>query len=111
MEYVDSGRILYFWNKSFNLLTDINPQTLFNIKNQLRRIIQDIDNHPGDASFVSRYLGKKYFRNCLVFFLTNFIVVDVVITPESMVGDTEILAEQPIVGEQPVVSGYRCVIC
>lgn len=55
---ISDGIIPYFWNKDCNLLCDINKTNLDNIKNRLKRVIDDVDKNSQDPFVIAKYLGK-----------------------------------------------------
>ncbi|KRT86351.1 hypothetical protein AMK59_490, partial [Oryctes borbonicus] len=54
-QHLKEGQIPYFWNKEFNLITDINPKELENICNRITKIVNNIDRDP---QLVQNYLGR-----------------------------------------------------
>jgi len=60
-EYIDRGRIPYYWNQENNLIDKVGVQTLQNTANQLNTIIRRIENNP---EYIAEYLltREEYSR-------------------------------------------------
>lgn len=52
---LEDKKILYYWNKKFNLLT-ANEQTLQNFANQTKRILNNINKNPNDPKIIAKSL-------------------------------------------------------
>lgn len=58
-DMLDAENIPYFWNERNNLLNNIGDQTVVNIRNLLRRMINDINTKiDTDLFVVADYLCK-----------------------------------------------------
>ncbi|XP_018574677.1 uncharacterized protein LOC108913594 [Anoplophora glabripennis] len=53
---LQAGKINYFWNKNNNLLKNIKPETISNVSNRIKAIIDDIEKHPENPLLVAKYL-------------------------------------------------------
>lgn len=58
---ISDGKIPYYWNDDYNLLSDVSETTLTNIRNRLKRIINEIEKNPNDPFIIAKYLGKNSF--------------------------------------------------
>ncbi|KAG5896341.1 hypothetical protein JTB14_005821 [Gonioctena quinquepunctata] len=57
-------KISYYWNKNNNLIGGIKKDTLMNLTNKIKLIIEDVDKHPDDAMVIAKYLLKADELNC-----------------------------------------------
>lgn len=56
---LSEGKINYFWNKNNNLLAKIKKDTMGNLSNRIKAIIDDIDKHPENPFIVAKYLLNR----------------------------------------------------
>ncbi|CAH1155729.1 unnamed protein product [Phaedon cochleariae] len=57
-EYLKKKKIPYYWNKNNNLIDSVREETLINIGNKVKAIIDDVDKNLEDPYVIAKYLLK-----------------------------------------------------
>nr|XP_023014924.1 cyclic GMP-AMP synthase-like isoform X1 [Leptinotarsa decemlineata] len=57
-ECLNKKNIPYYWNKNNNLIGKVKQDTLINVANKIKLIIDDIEKHPNDPFVIAKYLLK-----------------------------------------------------
>ncbi|XP_043586830.1 uncharacterized protein LOC122569612 [Bombus pyrosoma] len=52
----EQGKLDYYWNKEYNLLSKISQMKMYNIAQRLKNIIKDIEKNPTDKYILAKYI-------------------------------------------------------
>ncbi|XP_071877906.1 cGAS-like receptor 1 isoform X2 [Bombus fervidus] len=61
----EQGKLDYYWNKEYNLLSRIGKVEMYNITQRLKNIIKDIEKNATDKYILAKYIRKLCCLKCV----------------------------------------------
>lgn len=61
----EQGKLDYYWNKEYNLLSKISHIEMYNIAQRLKNIIKDIEKNATDKYILAKYICKLCCLKCV----------------------------------------------
>lgn len=61
----EQGKLDYYWNEEYNLLSRIGQMELYNIAHRLKKIIKDIEKNATDKYILAKYIRKLCCLKCV----------------------------------------------